>query len=713
MIGLALLLALSASAGLATQENWNVTLSAYVGCVGCSPQDVGNYLGAHPSATDGWDLGIDSKKPPMPPGEYVWLWFNRPTWGQGDVAGDYRSPIDEGTSKVWGTGFTDTTNVKVKLTQPGSGVMDDCGWGIEYPVASTVYLVWQIGVGVDKDPPEDYIITLEYKSGINAKPDGTGPVGVSVPTPGQTWDMRTISELALPLWHETFSPPNAECTDLAVPDTAKFKIIVENPGVTMSCNITFSPDSPAVDEAVSFNGNVTGGTAPYSYDWDFGDGGSSTEAAPSHTYTAGGTFTVSLTVTDDTLATTSCDTTVDVNWPPTCNISADPAEPMSLDLVQFQSGAQDQDGTVVSYAWSFGDGGTSTNASPTHTYATPGTKTVSLTVTDNLGATGNCSLPLEVGNRNPTCYITYTPLAPTVDDLISFNSHATDPDGTVVSVTWDFGDTNSGSGVTTDHQYSTAATYTVSVTVVDNSGGEGTCSEQVEVGPTVSDDTPPLLTITSPAPGATVSGDLTAGWLAADASDPDTGVAKVEFFLDGKLIGTDTVGPTSYQAPGINSALYANGTHYVGARATNGDSLTTDKSFAVAISNPVDPEIYPVIRQTVVRTELILPARQIRVNLTITNLGFSADNVTVEGFKFVASYRDPDTGELVLKDIVANPHPDTGETFPWNLGTIANGESRVLDILSEPVPVQYTHVRRWMDYGTYTKTGEPTPEYNL
>ncbi|MDR9451713.1 MAG: PKD domain-containing protein, partial [Acidimicrobiia bacterium] len=69
---------------------------------------------------------------------------------------------------------------------------------------------------------------------------------------------------------------------------------------------------------------------------------------------------------------------------------ADPGGPyagMAGEIITFDgSGSTDSDGTIVSYEWTFGDGGTGTGVSPTHIYATAGDWTVTLTVTDNDGA---------------------------------------------------------------------------------------------------------------------------------------------------------------------------------------------------------------------------------------------------------------------------------------------------------------------------------------
>ncbi|WP_258724057.1 LamG-like jellyroll fold domain-containing protein [Cellulomonas sp. NS3] len=141
----------------------------------------------------------------------------------------------------------------------------------------------------------------------------------------------------------------------------------------------------AVDASASSDsdGTVT------AYAWSFGDGGTATGATATHPYAVGGPYTVTLTVTDDKGGSASTSQQVTVTDPPpnVPPIAAFTSTTSDLTVAVDGSTSSDPDGTVTAYAWTFGDGGTATGATATHDYDAAGTYPVTLTVTDNTGAT--------------------------------------------------------------------------------------------------------------------------------------------------------------------------------------------------------------------------------------------------------------------------------------------------------------------------------------
>ncbi|HYU89028.1 MAG TPA: PKD domain-containing protein, partial [Gemmatimonadales bacterium] len=142
-------------------------------------------------------------------------------------------------------------------------------------------------------------------------------------------------------------------------------------GTSNAFNVTALPNQPPV---AAFTSSCNGLSCSFtstssdpdgsiaSYAWTFGDNGTATTQNPSHTYTAGGTFTVTLTVTDNQSATNNVSHTVTVTAPPPVNqppVAAFTSSCSGLSC-SFTSASSDPDGTIASYAWTFGDNGTAT-----------------------------------------------------------------------------------------------------------------------------------------------------------------------------------------------------------------------------------------------------------------------------------------------------------------------------------------------------------------
>lgn len=161
--------------------------------------------------------------------------------------------------------------------------------------------------------------------------------------------------------------------------------------------------------------DASGSTDPdgdtLSYAWNLGDGTTATGSVVTHTYAASGTYTVSVTVSDGEL-TDIADLTITVtedstgtNNPPTADFTAS-TDDLTAD---FSDASTDTDGTIVNWNWDFGDesaGSTATN--PSHTYEAAGTYRVTLTVTDDGGATATRAQDVAVTAPDPETRIALT-----------------------------------------------------------------------------------------------------------------------------------------------------------------------------------------------------------------------------------------------------------------------------------------------------------------
>ncbi|MCU7797598.1 MAG: PKD domain-containing protein [Candidatus Thiodiazotropha sp. (ex Myrtea spinifera)] len=258
--------------------------------------------------------------------------------------------------------YTGTTGIAVAFSSAGSSDPD----------GTIATYAWNFGDGNTSNaanPNHTYAAAGTYNVSLTVTDNG-GAIDSDVTT-------ATISD-----------PPNVAPTANANGDYAG------TAGVAVSFSSAGSSDS---------DGSIA------SYAWDFGDGGSSTQANPNHSYTSAGSYTVTLTVTDNDGATDSDTATATIsataNVAPTANANGDYTGTTGNPVSFFSTGSSDSDGAITGYQWDFGDGANSTDTNPVHTYAAAGNYTVTLTVTDDEGATDS---------DTASAAITDTPTVPNV-----------------------------------------------------------------------------------------------------------------------------------------------------------------------------------------------------------------------------------------------------------------------------------------------------------
>ena len=351
------------------------------------------------------------------------------------------------------------------------------------------------------------------------------------------------------------------------------------------------PYSGTAGQPISFGGSaqdIDGDTLTYA--WAFSDGGSATGVSASYAFASAGSYTATLTVSDGKGGTTTATAAVAVtaatpgNQPPTARLTGPLTGTVGQSLSYDASTSSDPDGDPLTYAWTFGDGGTASGTAASHVYAAPGTYAVVVTVNDGAGHGHTAQLLVKVNpppNRAPLA-VAGGPYSGEVSIPVSFSgAGSSDPDGDALTYAWDFGDQSSGSGAAPTHAYATAGTYTLTLTVSDAGQLTSTAVAQVTIAPKA-DRAPPIVALVAPRealPGASIT-------ITVQASDNDA-VASVVLTMDGEA-------PTTFAAPPYSksftlpSVVAPGATIHIGATATDASGNAGQASASVSVAGQPD-----------------------------------------------------------------------------------------------------------------------------
>ncbi|MDF1553743.1 MAG: PKD domain-containing protein [Deferrisomatales bacterium] len=317
-------------------------------------------------------------------------------------------------------------------------------------------------------------------------------------------------------------------------------------------------DGPAPLD-VTFTDASTGAITAWA--WDFGDGETSTTPSPTHTYVAPGSYTATLTVSGPggTSAPATADILVNFAAPVAAFAPSTTAGPAPLDVTFTDAST----GAISSWAWDFGDGGTSTEQTPTHTYVAPGSYTATLTVTGPGGSDvvgGN----ILVNELPPDPAFTMSVTSGTAPLEVVFTDASL---GNITFWAWDFGDGGTSTAASPTHTYTTPGSYTASLVVTGPGGAStpATASIQVDHPAPVAGFTPS--TTTGIAPLELTFSDASTGAISSWAWD----------FGDG---GTSTeASPThTYSTPG----------EYTAALTVTGSGGTASTSTSIVVNGTIE-----------------------------------------------------------------------------------------------------------------------------
>jgi PKD repeat protein len=213
---------------------------------------------------------------------------------------------------------------------------------------------------------------------------------------------------------------------------------------------------------------------------------------------------------------------VPANQNPTVTASRNPAGDVATGTsVSFSATGTDADGDPLTYAWDFGDGGTATGANASHTYASTGTYSARVTVSDGRGGTGQATLSVVVtqGNRAPTVTASRNPAGSVIAGTsVAFSATGTDADGDTLTYSWNFGDSGTSTAQNPSHTYTSVGTFNAVVTVSDGRGGTGTATLPVTVTADGANQNPTVTASRTPTGNQRVGIPIS---FSANGTDPD------------------------------------------------------------------------------------------------------------------------------------------------------------------------------------------------
>lgn len=295
-------------------------------------------------------------------------------------------------------------------------------------------------------------------------------------------------------------------TDFAGTTPREISLRLTPPGVILPPNgapvpdFTWSPSAPTINSPVIFDASATsdeGKPCPScTYAWTMGDGTSKTGQVVTHTFTAPGSYTVRLTVTDPGGQLASKSTVVQVGSAllPTASFTFSPTEPGVSQDIFFNATASTaaQGRRIAFYEWDFGSGRTADGVTTVKRYDTAGTYVVTLKVTDDVGSTATTSQTVEV-KTSPTAGIlasyTYSPTSPQVGRAIQFNASASrgEQGAGIAEYRFNFGVPGVPEVVGTTpivtYTFGSSGSFVVTLTIRDTSGKTATTSQTLSVAP--------------------------------------------------------------------------------------------------------------------------------------------------------------------------------------------------------------------------------------
>ncbi|HEV7365582.1 MAG TPA: PKD domain-containing protein [Gemmatimonadales bacterium] len=362
-----------------------------------------------------------------------------------------------------------------------------------------------------------------------------------------------------------------------------------------------------------------------SWSWTFGDGGTSPDRNPTHTFPGPGSYLVALTVNDNAGGSNTATAHVDVQGPPPPPANKAPHAEFEVHCTDqtcsFTDRSRDDDGSIASWRWDFGDGQGSTEQNPSHFYAVPGHYNVTLTVTDNAGASdsrshdANPSAPPPPSNGAPTAFPDDYTTNEGGDQTLTIGAaqgvlaNDTDPEHDPLTASLASGPSNGTVNLRSDGSFDYTPNSSFfgddgfSYRASDPAGGSSTATVTIHVQPV--NDSPRFSSqgnVTVPqdagpqsiggwafniSPGAANESGQTLTFIVTQNDNPG-------LFADGPAISRDGAGDTGTLS--FTPAAAVNGTANItvvlkddGGTANGGSDTSAPQSFTITVEQPPAP----------------------------------------------------------------------------------------------------------------------------
>ena len=427
------------------------------------------------------------------------------------------------------------------------------------------------------------------------------------PPPSAGGTISRVSIVVTPIGTDA-QATNPQSGPASIPTTVDIRLVpvgvILPPASTPTPKFITSPTSLAANIPIQFDASSScAGASPCSssagitnFAWNFGDGtAQATGQIVTHTFSAQGTFNVTLTVANDRglSASTTQALSVAVGAPPTPSFTVSPSAAAVQETVYFNASTSTPGSghsAITSYRWTFGDGGTASGMTATHSYAVAGTYTVQLTVTDESGQSNtSAGTTITVGSPpTPTANFTFSPGTPAVNQAVTFDAStstpAVGPGGQpIVSYAWSFGDNTaaqSTSSPTFSHTFGFAGTFSVNLVVRDSAGRTSPAkSNSIIVASAVAcaDVSLPCATITFTPSPAPVNTEIS---FVASVTSVGSGASTIVNYQWNFGDGTQTFGSS---VPTVGYTYRTRGTYTVKLTVTNNAGKAASATITVLV----------------------------------------------------------------------------------------------------------------------------------